>query len=59
MPMTENSTYFFVFDTFTNNQVLFQPLKMENDFKNVFASLPVLSPSEKSVERLMTMIDFL
>ncbi len=55
--MKENSTYFFVLDNVSNDEVLFQPLKMEKEFKNVSESLPLYSPKEESVERLMKMIE--
>ncbi len=55
--MSKNSTFLFIYDSFENTQVLCQPVKIEEEFKNVFASLPLLSPSEKSVERLMKMLE--
>ena len=55
--MSKNSTILFIYDSFENTQVLCQPVKIEEEFKNVFASLPLLSPSKKSVERLMKMLE--
>lgn len=57
MPMSKNSTFFFIYDSFENVQVLCQPEKIEKEFEDVFASLPLYSPSEKSVERLMKLLD--
>lgn len=55
--MSKNSTFLFLIDSFEKIQVLCQPEKIEADFESVKASLPLISPPKKSVERLMTMLD--
>jgi hypothetical protein len=55
--MNKNSTYLFVFDNINNEEELYLPLKLQEEFNDVFASLPLYPPPKKSVERLLKLIE--
>jgi hypothetical protein len=58
LPMSKNSTFFFLIDNFSENTgCLFNPTVLDQEFEEMVSTLPLMSPSSESIQKIMQYID--